>query len=886
MSMDEPNGMTYDGGFAGGYNSGHWDKGNDGWDNKDSRVADERVAKTLILLVGLILAVVALPVLIIAAIFYYVMFRILHYRPRFQALVATILSIIGVIAGMSVGWFNPVIYTIRNLHINSFNDFTQHFGTIAGSFMLSMTIVGLIVGSWAGFTTAWLMLQRLRKSPYLINEDPIFKWQYHYSFRESPISKRKTANIIKQIKADTLVPYNNPSFIPLGIEEKPIDHNYDPVTVVPNRVISRSDDEIVKHTMVTGTSGSGKTVTLKSMMTRDIKKHRTIFVIDCKKDPEFAEFLSRQAKQSDCNFYHFSADLPYRIQGNPAGPSSYDPLANGTVGKKTDMMLNTREWTAEADVYRGQAQAYLSKIFAIIDVAKQYDVFSRVKGFEADKGDMWTFTQMLNPNTFNSVVSVLNTIPDASFILQQARELAERMTPAAARTQEGKAMQTAASEYLGKMTGLMSTNYGRWLKGGEGAGSGRIIDLGQLSASKGNIVLFSLDAAQKNDNGSLIGSMICTDISNIAETRKNLGQNNQIVVYIDEFQSLPPECVKSMLQKARSANVGLVLAFQSLDQVSATYGNDTYIKSLLDTCSNFIFHAGSNYDTGLMAAKIIGTRDEIRVTTAKRHEGKWFHLNWGNNRDLQTSSTTVQAWILEPSELAKLSMPTSENDYKTEAIIIKKASSDPIDKGIIGAVAHKVRMIPPDCVLKEYFSPNNPVIDIHIKENNNSTQNTNNSLQNVNNYDISIQNANITPNISQTVSLNAENSLFEQMPEAESQRIVQQQDQKAWEEYYHMKAMKREQTVRRVAENRREMAEQAAWQEQQRAESSPSVQEQQAIEEQWEPNNTIPTSLQPAQNTNNSRTNGRRFHKPTRNTNNNNNNNTEQPFNGLSLSDL
>ena len=191
-----------------------------------------------------------------------------------------------------------------------------------------------------------------------------------------------------------------------------------------------------------------------------------------------------------------------------------------------------------------------------------------------------------------------------------------------------------------------------------------------------------------------------------------MGQDNPVAVYIDEFQSLPPECVKSMLQKARSAGVGLTLAFQSLDQVSATTGNDLYVKSLLDTCSNFIFHAGSNTATGEMASMIIGKQWVERYMISRRNETKLGAFNWTNNRDLQVGTQQTQEWKLDPSSLQQLAMPNKQNGYTSEAIIIKKASSDPIDKGIVGAVSHKVRMVPPDCVLAEYFDPKSPAIDI------------------------------------------------------------------------------------------------------------------------------------------------------------------------------
>lgn len=709
-------GMSPDGGFAGGQNTGNWGSGNSGWSDAPVRqggasASDVAIMQLILWLVGVVLAVVFVPVFIVGGLFY-MLFRFGRFRISLISGVAAVTTALAALVLVETGGWADVASSFQSLDLTA-ADAKDQIAAVAKVFYGFMAKVGFVIGPWAGVMLASMQLKKMQQSPWLVvNEGLTPKWMYHFRFRMSPFESLKAKMEEKEIREDKLRPYGRRDLVPLGIEDEPLKEEEDPAKIKMKRVVCRAEDEVPKHTLVTGAAGSGKTVTLKSMMTRDIDDHKTIVVIDCKKDPEVAEFLSRRAHESGCQFYHFSADLPYRIQGNPEGPSSYDPLASGSVSKKVDMMLGTREWDTAAAVYRDQAQAYLSKVFATIEAARKYGVLDQVPQLDTSQGEMWTLTQMLDRNVFNAVIVALNKIPEAGYVRQQASELNAQLSPAAGRTPEGKATQHAQAEYLSKMSGLMVQNYGRWLKGGEGAGSGKIIDIAKLTSEPGNVILFSLDAAQQGDQGSLIGSMVCTDLANMTETRKNMGQDNPVAVYIDEFQSLPPDCVKSMLQKARSAGVGLTLAFQSLDQVSATTGNDLYVKSLLDTCSNFIFHAGSNTDTGELAAKIIGTYWRTRYMISRRNETKLGAFNWTNNRDLQVGTQQTQEWMLDPSSLQQLAMPNKQNHYTSEAIIIKKASSDPIDKGVVGAVSHKVRMVPPDCVLTEYFDPKSPAIDI------------------------------------------------------------------------------------------------------------------------------------------------------------------------------
>lgn len=708
--------MGPDGGYAGGWNSGDWGSGNSGWSNAapsgDTSASDAAIVKIILFILVVVLAVVFIPVIMVMGLFYS-LFRFGRFRPSLIAAASAVSTVIALVVIACTGGVDGAMASLHAIDFTAGDAAGSQVMAFAAALYSFMSKVAFVIGPWLGLLLSVVQLRKMQKSPWLVvNEGLSPKWMYHFRFRLSPFEAWRAKREEQEIREDKLRPYGRRDLVPLGIEDEPLNEEKDPAKVRLKRVVCRAEDEVPKHTMVTGAAGSGKTVTLKSMMTRDIDNHKTIVVIDCKKDPEVAEFLSRRAHKAGCNFYHFSADLPYRIQGNPEGPSSYDPLASGSVSKKVDMMLGTREWDTAAAVYRDQAQAYLSKVFATIEAARKFGVLEQVPQLDTKQGEMWTFTQMLDRNVFNAVIVALNKVPEAGYIRQQASELNAQLSPAAGRTPEGKATQHAQAEYLSKMSGLMVQNYGRWLKGGDGSGSGKIIDIAKLTSEPGNVVLFSLDAAQQGDQGSLIGSMVCTDLANMTETRKNMGQDNPVAVYIDEFQSLPPECVKSMLQKARSAGVGLTLAFQSLDQVSATTGNDLYVKSLLDTCSNFIFHAGSNTATGEMASMIIGKQWVERYMISRRNETKLGAFNWTNNRDLQVGTQQTQEWKLDPSSLQQLAMPNKQNGYTSEAIIIKKASSDPIDKGIVGAVSHKVRMVPPDCVLAEYFDPKSPPIDI------------------------------------------------------------------------------------------------------------------------------------------------------------------------------
>lgn len=659
---------------------------------------DDAVGNMVISAVKGVISVLFAPAALVCFVIY-AMFRKGRLKLSLVAGTAAVVTITGVLFFMTA---KPIGNITQYVLENQFNpsDPKEWIIGLALAFLPLWIDIGLVCGPPIGVFMVWRQMRLIRKNPWIVlaeGED-----YYQFRLRLTPLELMKKDETIKKIKADTLVPYGDNSLTPLGLEDEPMNIPDDPSKMKRWQVISRGEKEAPMHTLITGAAGAGKSKTMLSIMLRDIKRGNTVICIDNKNSPDLACSVAHMAKEYGRNFMHFSVTSPYPVKENPEGPCSYDPLAYGSIAKKTDMVLGMREWDTNAAVYREQAQSYLSVVFATIEEARKLGVLDKIPNLDTSQGELWTFMQVLDRNVFNSLVVAMNKFPEASYIRQQASDLNAKLSSSGRKNNEAQAAIHSQMSYQASFSGLMAT-YGDLLRRKQG---GRMIDIMKASSEPNNVILFSLDASKQGDRGSELGALICQDLTNMTEMRPNLGQTNPVSVYIDEFQSLPPTCVASMLQKARASKVGLTLAFQSLDQVvAATDGKDAYVKGLLDTCSNFIFHAGSNYDTGEMAAKIIGKKEVTRWIVPRSKSMRWLNGWWTTNGAGVATQAVDQKWILDPSEFAKLSMPNAQNHWKSEAIIIKKVSSDPIDRGTKGAIAHKVMMIPPNEVLAEFYDP-------------------------------------------------------------------------------------------------------------------------------------------------------------------------------------
>lgn len=164
-------------------------------------------------------------------------------------------------------------------------------------------------------------------------------------------------------------------------------------------------------------------------------------------------------------------------------------------------------------------------------------------------------------------------------IAKQAAELVEALRV------KGSPLLHALEELRGQMRTIIVSEYGQWMKTGNQPGD-REINLYDALGKDGSVVLFSLNSDSEKDFAQFVGAMILADLTNISALRRNTGANNQVNIYIDEFQAVPPTAVTSLLEKSRASFMAMTLAQQSFDQVvaSAKTAGEVYLNSILDTC--------------------------------------------------------------------------------------------------------------------------------------------------------------------------------------------------------------------------------------------------------------------------------------------------------------
>lgn len=553
------------------------------------------------------------------------------------------------------------------------------------------------IGAWLGCLLAAIPVLRMKKSPYLTVLEG--SWMYHFEYRRTPLQwlrRRKNISILEHgIGVDE-------EKVPLGIDEKNSD-----------QIVYRYYQEATSHTLITGGTGTGKTAfTMQPLIRGDIENHVPVVIIDFKRDPVLASRIATWTKNAGGKFYHFTSGNPEEYDiANSQGQSYYDPLAAGSAAAQADMLLGMREWDSASEHYKNNLQQLLQVTFNLIAQANPNDLPAGSK-VVWDQGGIHRIASIVSDTNYIDLVEAAKR--GERDIYLAGRRVLELLN--------GKQQLAHAKEELaGQIRTIVASQFGRWVK--TPADGTQSIDLYKLSNTPGSVVLFSLNSDSEANFSKYFGSLIMSDLTNVSAKRRSAGNNNPVNVYIDEFQIVPPESVAGLLEKSRASGIGMTLAQQSLKQIisSAAANGEAYLGTILDNCSNFVIHAGSEQDSAERLAGIVGKGMFTDYRATNRNKSFFLSFNWKNKRDSVVNTSEVERWIFDPSEFMSLTKSVADDpNSKATAVVINKSTADPAFSTTMGALARRVWLVPRDDNFENFYVPHRqPVTALPTTQNEN-----------------------------------------------------------------------------------------------------------------------------------------------------------------------
>lgn len=326
------------------------------------------------------------------------------------------------------------------------------------------------------------------------------------------------------------------------------------------RMITFKDEFARGITMITGSTGSGKTHGILSLIAQDLDNGKRTAYIEYKGDEKVIKKLRKMAEVRGIPVYEFS---------NYKNDFDYDPLASLNKTGKIEALLNTRKWSMDgADAhYRTSTQLLIQKY---------------INEFEG---------------IYDEEAGVPYTVALYEFVRKQYSDKESR----------------DAYSTLTKMLELLLTSDMKDVWYGN---HGRRFD---FSIPDQYLLIFSFVSSNKELANS-VSSFVFKDILDTGTVKE---YDSELALYVDECGTLENlYLIKDLLEKGRSCGIMTTISMQDINQVVINT-NQAYLNSILGIVNTFIIYSGSTRITAEMIGGVqLYDIESIMVTLKKPRNGK------------------------------------------------------------------------------------------------------------------------------------------------------------------------------------------------------------------------------------------------------------------------
>ena len=348
------------------------------------------------------------------------------------------------------------------------------------------------------------------------------------------------------------------------------------------RAVELSDKAANQHTLVLGTTGSGKTVTVCNIVESAINRGLPLIYIDGKGDYDLACRVARYGRERN---------RPVSVFAMAGESMTYNPLAVGGFTSKKDRIIELREWSEEH--YKKLAEGYLQSVFKTMERC----------GIACD---MVSLSENLDLKKLKALVRANQSkIPDAQGLMDELNN----------QEQASKSIESLVAE----IRNFTASEIGPLFRIAENK---PVLTLANILETKG-IAYFCLPALEFPSMAQTLGRLIINDLKATMAQQLSGGIRDKVYVIFDEFSVFAGEQVLNVINMGRSAGIHAVLSTQSLSDIASgrKENADHFINQVLGNCNNFILHRQNSPEDAEKLAEMMGTRNTLEYTAQVSQTG-------------------------------------------------------------------------------------------------------------------------------------------------------------------------------------------------------------------------------------------------------------------------
>lgn len=388
----------------------------------------------------------------------------------------------------------------------------------------------------------------------------------------------------------------------------------------------------IRHTQVVGTTSAGKTESvIVPWAVRDIEQGRGFIIIDGKSDRSLLDKL-----YAYCALHKRTKDFRLFSLVNINESHTYNPLTDG------------------------EPEEVAERVFASFTIENEY---YRSVQFEIFKQALMIFHMVQEIPTF---IKLSQAISSPEILLTLAEKGKNQLLINWALRFKGLAKDTLDERTSGLLNQLGFFTSGKTAKLFNTEYPSINIE---KAMEEDLIIYFQLPAMKTPTLGKATGKMLLQNIQSAVSSRHNSRNKDfpLFSIFLDDFTEYLTPSFVTLLNKSRSANIGVVFAHQALGDLAAL--GDAIKNTIITNANLKIFMRSNENESSEYYAKSYGTRAGIKVTERQTKS------NFGTEKTGEGSVRDVEEFIFHP------------NIFKRELSIGEAVMIVPLNKG-----THAVRL--------------------------------------------------------------------------------------------------------------------------------------------------------------------------------------------------
>ncbi len=365
------------------------------------------------------------------------------------------------------------------------------------------------------------------------------------------------------------------------------------------------------HTQVIGTTNAGKTESvILPWAIQDIHSGKGLLLIDGKADNSLIDKLwayTKLAKRED-DFKLFSLSRQKES-------FQFNPLLGGTAEEITERVFNAFEF--ENPYYRSLQYEVMSQVMRIFEASKTVPTFQRLH------------QSMARPKVMEEMVKSVSDPTIRRWYVSYCE-----MAP--------KDREERTSGLLAAISHFAFGEHAKLFNPENGA-----ITIDE-ALKKNQIVYFQLPVLLSPFLGKATGKLLLQSLQAAVANRHRLARNEEkkfFSVFLDDFSEYLYEGFVSILNKSRSANVGVVFAHQALGDINVL--GEPIANSILTNANLKVFMRGNDPDSAEYFSKVIGT---LKATKTTERQTKSL---FGVKKSGEMSARDVEEFDVHPNVFKK-----------------------------------------------------------------------------------------------------------------------------------------------------------------------------------------------------------------------------------------